>query len=244
MPPGYEAGKQAYMQTVSKDGLGELVPVSNGGDFRVGESQELLKKCDVVVSNPPFSNKMFTQFIQSVLKAGKDVIAIGPLFGAGYAGLQSYVTTGKLFVVKAPFQTFNRPGAKSGEQLELDALTGKVDDRDAPVALFSTFKHDAFGTPLSFRAGTTADLPLVYIDEYGSYFPVAVDKSGKFTIVGSVPKEARDGSKADADNYNYIVCPLAVLRKQWLDVFDIEAFPRKVALDGKELFSPVLMHYK
>jgi hypothetical protein len=63
----------------------------------------LLKKCDVVVSNPPFSNKLFEKFMLNVLRAGKDVIAIGPIFGAGYANLKDYITSSKLYVVKAPF---------------------------------------------------------------------------------------------------------------------------------------------
>ena len=46
-----------------------------------------MKKCDVVVSNPPFSNKLFSKFVLNALKAGKDLVAIGPLFGAGYADL-------------------------------------------------------------------------------------------------------------------------------------------------------------
>ena len=123
-------------------------------------------------------------------------------------------------------------------------MTNKKDDKNAPVALFSTFKHDEFGMPISFASCTTADLPLVYIDDYESYFPVAVDKSGKFTIVNSLPKEVEAGSKTDPDNYNYIVCPLAIFRKHWLDVFEVESFPNKVVLNEKELFGPVLMHYK
>ena len=243
MPPGYETGQQAYMQTIDKNGLSELIPVSNGGDFQTGESQQLLKECDVVVSNPPFSNKLFLKFMLNALNAKKDIIAIGPLFGAGYVGLQSYIITGKLFVVKSPFQKFNRPDNKSDEQVELDIMTGKKDNINAPVALFSTFKNDAFGTPIEFSNKTTDELPLVYIDDYSSYFPIAAE-NGKFTIVMSIPRKVTVGDKTDPDNYNYILCPLSIFRKQWFDIFEVESFPSKVVFNGKQLFRPVLMHYK
>ena len=122
-------------------------------------------------------------------------------------------------------------------------MTNKKDDNSAPVALFSTFNHDAFGTPFEFSSKTTAELPLVYLDDYESEFPIAV-VDGKFTIVGSIPSTVEVGSETDADNYNYIVCPVSVFRKQWLDTFEVESFPRKVIFNGKELFMPVLMHYK
>jgi hypothetical protein len=122
-------------------------------------------------------------------------------------------------------------------------LTNKKDDTNAPVALFSTFKNDAFGTPIQYASIRTIDLPLVHLKDYDSSFPIAAI-DGKFTINKSIPSHATIGNETDPDNYNYILCPLSIFRKQWMDIFEVEALLNNVDFNGKRLFIGVLMRYK
>lgn len=52
------------------------------GDFRSDENIELLKKSDIVVTNPPFS--LFREFIAQLVKYGKKFLVIGNLNAVAY----------------------------------------------------------------------------------------------------------------------------------------------------------------
>lgn len=57
-------------------GIKEVIHTSiqEGVDFRSDESIEILKKCDVVISNPPFS--LAREYYKQILEYGKDYIII------------------------------------------------------------------------------------------------------------------------------------------------------------------------
>lgn len=58
-----------------KNNKNVLTMLDGDGDFRSAECIELLKECDVVVTNPPFS--LFSAFITTVTQYEKDFIIIG-----------------------------------------------------------------------------------------------------------------------------------------------------------------------
>ena len=53
-----------------------VTELEGNGDFRSEECVELLKECDVVVTNPPFS--LFREYIAQLMEYGKKFIVIGP----------------------------------------------------------------------------------------------------------------------------------------------------------------------
>lgn len=53
-----------------------VTELEGNGDFRSEECVELLKECDVVVTNPPFS--LFREYIAQLMKYGKKFLVIGP----------------------------------------------------------------------------------------------------------------------------------------------------------------------
>ena len=53
-----------------------MAELEGNGDFRSEECIELLKECDVVVTNPPFS--LFREYIAQLMEYGKKFIIIGP----------------------------------------------------------------------------------------------------------------------------------------------------------------------
>jgi hypothetical protein len=50
-------------------------PLQQNGDFRSPESIELLKQCDVVVTNPPFS--LFREYVAQLIEYQKYFLIIG-----------------------------------------------------------------------------------------------------------------------------------------------------------------------
>lgn len=75
-------GKSYKYEIVSGDrgeqvGLPDYIktPLEGNGDFRSAECMELLKECDIVVTNPPFS--LMEEYLPTLVKSGKDFIILG-----------------------------------------------------------------------------------------------------------------------------------------------------------------------
>ena len=68
------------------------------GDFRSEESVELLKECDIVVMNPPFS--LFGKFIELLDKYGKQFLVVGPLISIGTRNVLNMYMDDKLWLGK------------------------------------------------------------------------------------------------------------------------------------------------
>lgn len=54
-----------------------LSVLAGDGDFRSAECEEILKKCDIVVTNPPFS--LMRNYLPSIINSGKKFIILGNL---------------------------------------------------------------------------------------------------------------------------------------------------------------------
>jgi hypothetical protein len=57
-------------------------PLAEGGDFRSRECVELLKRADIVVSNPPFS--LFKEYVAQLVEHGKKFLIIGNMQAITY----------------------------------------------------------------------------------------------------------------------------------------------------------------
>ncbi len=80
----YDAEKPTYKLELSADinGDGKITksdivktPLKQNGDFRSEESIELLKECDIVVTNPPFS--LFREYVAQLIEYNKNFLIIG-----------------------------------------------------------------------------------------------------------------------------------------------------------------------
>lgn len=79
----YEEKDSSYkLEIVSKSrgkqiGIPDYIktPLQENGDFRSAECKQILKECDIVVTNPPFS--LFREFLSLVTEFNKDFIIIG-----------------------------------------------------------------------------------------------------------------------------------------------------------------------
>lgn len=71
----------AKMTILTKNGVSEK-PLKGNGDFLSDEIRNIMSYIDVVVTNPPFSNGMFSKFLQQLKELGKKFIVIGPTTSA------------------------------------------------------------------------------------------------------------------------------------------------------------------
>ena len=62
--------------------VGITTPLKGNGDFRSEECMEILRSCDVVITNPPFS--LFREYMKSLVDSDKRFIIIGTMNSLHY----------------------------------------------------------------------------------------------------------------------------------------------------------------
>lgn len=95
------------------------------GDFRSRESIELLKRADIVVTNPPFS--LFRQFIPKMIENDKKFVLIGPQNAITTKEIFPLIMSGKIWWgVNSGSMKFRVPIDKEKDGLEIDADGNKL----------------------------------------------------------------------------------------------------------------------
>ena len=73
-----------------------VTELEGSGDFRSEECIELLKECDVVVTNPPFS--LFREYVAQLMKYGKKFLIIGNKNAITYKDIFPYIKNNELWL--------------------------------------------------------------------------------------------------------------------------------------------------
>lgn len=84
------------VETLIRNEKNVLTILEGNGDFRSEECIELLKECDVVVTNPPFS--LFRDFIAQLMTYDKKFIVIGNVNALSYKEIFPYVQNNKIWL--------------------------------------------------------------------------------------------------------------------------------------------------
>jgi hypothetical protein len=76
--------------------LGYITDLKEDGDFRSAESIAIMKECDIVVTNPPFS--LFREFIDTLFKFDVDFLVIGSQNAVTYKETFNYLQNGLMWL--------------------------------------------------------------------------------------------------------------------------------------------------
>ena len=79
-------------------GLKELI--SSNADFRSEESIEILKECDIVITNPPFS--LFREYIAQLMEYDKKFLVIGSYNAITYKEVFGFIKENKIWLGVSP----------------------------------------------------------------------------------------------------------------------------------------------
>jgi hypothetical protein len=71
-------------------------PLKTNGDFRSPECVEMLKECDIVVTNPPFS--LFREFVDLLVKYDKKFVILGNNLACGYKEIFPLIRENKIWL--------------------------------------------------------------------------------------------------------------------------------------------------
>jgi len=175
----YDPEKPTFKLEIRRDEVtGEKLPpvrtdLRQNGDFRSDECVELLKQCDVVVTNPPFS--LFRDYVAQLMQYGKKFIIIGN---------QNAITYKEIFPLLKDNLMWLGFGFKGGAAhfinrfytdyaVASDHKPGMI--RVSGVVWFTNLDHNKRHEPLTlFRR--YADDPSKY-PKYDNYDAINVDKT-------------------------------------------------------------------
>jgi hypothetical protein len=96
-----------------------LTRLPGDGDFRSPECIEMLKSCDIVVTNPPFS--LFREYVAQLVDYDKKFLIVGNKNAITYKEVFKLIKENKMWIVRMPMGTdilFNVPETYSKNFLE------------------------------------------------------------------------------------------------------------------------------
>lgn len=118
----------------------EWAPLEGDGDFRSSECVELLKKSDIVVTNPPFS--LYREYVAQLVDNNKKFIIIGHMGSVGYKEIFPLIMQGKMWLgngFHAGNAYFKTPNLRDFATGVYDEKTGLVKFRN--VSWFTNLDH-------------------------------------------------------------------------------------------------------
>ena len=92
------------------NGQVQTVKPIKSGKFQ--DNVKYLKRCDIVITNPPFSNSMSSELIRMARRYGKHVIIVGPLTLALQKEMFELIKNGQLNAGYTSINSFNTPEGK------------------------------------------------------------------------------------------------------------------------------------
>ena len=133
-----------------------MTELEGNGDFRSEECIELLKECDVVVTNPPFS--LFREYVAQLMEYGKNFLIIGNMNAITYKEIFPYIKNNELWWGCSLHGTkchFIVPNSYEGNNVfeENGVRYGKVNN----AIWFTNISHTKRNTPLDLYKKYSAD---------------------------------------------------------------------------------------
>ena len=135
---------QGYIIYIDHDGNSHAGNLQGDGDFRSEECQRLMGKCDIVVTNPPFT--LFSDIVNQCQKYGKKFLLLGNKNAASTKAVFSLMKTGEVKYGYTKPGEFIQP---EGDQIKrMGGLTRwftnlpvKSDKKFSPTAEYDPMKH-------------------------------------------------------------------------------------------------------
>ena len=174
--------------------------LAGDGDFRSPECVEILRECDIVCSNPPFS--LMKEFLPLILKYNKQFLVIGPLTAFTYKKIFPYVLEKRVWAGYNNVRHFRDPEGNDRTMgntfwytnLPNESLTNEI----ILTKKYDSSKYDVFDErPDIININRVKDIPANYDGLMGvpiSFFQGKYNPN-QFEIVGKID----NGSDGDFD---------------------------------------------
>ena len=170
------------------------------GDFRSPECVEILRECDIVCTNPPFS--LMKEFLPLILKYNKQFLVIGPLNAITYKKIFPYVLEKRIWAgynnVRHFIDSEGNDRTMGNTFWYTNLPNRSLTDEIVLTKKYDSSKYDVFDErPDIININRVADIPTNYDGLMGvpiSFFQGKYNPN-QFEIVGKIDK----GSNSDFD---------------------------------------------
>ena len=171
--------------------------LAGDGDFRSPECVEILRECDIVCTNPPFS--LMKEFLPLILKYNKQFLVIGPLNAVTYKEIFPYVLEKRIWAGYNNVRHFKGPEGDDrtvGNAFWYTNLPNRsLTDEIVLTKKYDSSKYDVFDErPDIININRVTDIPANYDGLMGvptSFFQGKYNPN-QFEIVGEI-KHGSDG---------------------------------------------------
>jgi hypothetical protein len=212
-----------------------LTPIEGDGDFRSPECVELLRECDIVVTNPPFS--LFREYVAQLVEYNKKFIIVGSKNAVTYKEIFQLIMDNQMWLgygFNSGNAFFRVPDSYKGSFVDgvFNEATGLVKFRNVGwfTNLDTTKRHDVMTL---FKKYTRKEYPT-----YSDYPAINVSK------VAEIPVNY-DGEMG---------VPITFLDNYNPDQFEIIGLDRFVpanpkpghrfTINGKEVYARIVIKHK
>ena len=139
------------------------------GDFRSEECEELLKRCDIVVTNPPF--KLFRDYIQQIMDYEKKFLVIGNKNAVSYKEIFKCIIDKKIWLGVTIANNFLIPQRDENRLIDTSVLseTKKI---NGLTRWFTNLEHEKLYEPFNFTKTYKGNEK--YYPEYADYKAINV----------------------------------------------------------------------
>lgn len=183
----YNKNGKAYKYTKRPKVDLMVEPLIGSGAFDSQEGRDALAACDIVITNPPFSQ--FRDFVNLILSYKKDFLIIGSKNAITYKEFFPLLMSGKVHIGNFNVSTFKQPDGTDKKFGNIGWFTTlSVAKAARPIPLTATYDPQNYPTYDNFRAievSRTANIPKDYDGVMG--VPISfLDKfcPTQFKIVG------------------------------------------------------------
>ena len=223
----------------------EWTPLEGDGDFRSEECIELLKRSDIVVTNPPFS--LFRPYVAQLMEYSKKFVIIGNMNAITYKEIFPLIKADKMWLgngFQAGNAYFATPNIREFAGGVYDEKTGLVKFRNC--CWFTNLDHGRRHKPLPLM--TMAD-NLKFSKHKEIKGKTAYDRYDNYDAI-EVPF-----TDAIPSDYNGVMgVPISFLDKYSPEQFEIKGidryvednphYGRRFEIDGREIYARVLIRHR
>ena len=144
----------------------EVTELEGNGDFRSAECIELLKECDIVVTNPPFS--LFREYVTTLMEYNKKFLILGNKNAITYKEIFPLIKENKLWLGLNSPNEYKLPNGEITKQVSglCRWFTNMGHDRrNMPFDLYMHYSNEYFPKYDNYDAievSKTCDIPMDY----------------------------------------------------------------------------------
>lgn len=138
--------------------------LEGNGDFRSPECMDIMRECDIVVTNPPFS--LFREFVDALMSTGKKFLIIGNQNAFTYKEIFKLIRENKIWTGYNMVKQFNQPDGsikKFGNVCWFTNMrTSKREEEFVFTREYNTIDYPKYDNYDAIEVGKIVDIPSDY----------------------------------------------------------------------------------